>query len=260
MSIDILRVHAFKDNYLWVGADQNSKQAFVVDPGDASPVIACLKDADLELAVILVTHHHPDHTGGIAELVARYNCAVYGPDSPQIPQVTKALRENDRFEILGCHFVVYEVPGHTLDHIAYYSPHLSTAPALFCGDTLFVGGCGRLFEGSAEQMLASLDKLAALPADTLIYCAHEYTLSNLRFAAAVEPDNATLVAKLHEVGRKREQNLATVPSTLETELATNPFLRSRVASVREAARQRLGYSPRNDAETFATIRQWKDVF
>lgn len=260
MSIDILRVHAFKDNYLWVGADQTSKQAFVVDPGDAQPVISCLEQAGLELAAILVTHHHPDHTGGVTALSARYGCEVYGPDSQQIPQVTKALREGDRIEVLGCRFVIYEVPGHTLDHIAYFSAELGAGPALFCGDTLFAGGCGRLFEGTAEQMLASLDKLAALPADTLVYCAHEYTLSNLRFAVAVEPDNEILAARNREVIRKREQNLPTVPSALETELASNPFLRTRVPAVRRVARQRLGHTPQNDAETFFAIRQWKDVF
>jgi len=260
MTIEILRVDAFRDNYLWVGATQDSREAFVVDPGDAAPVIACLEQHGLNLAAILVTHHHPDHTGGIDTLTARYDCAVFGPDSSHIPQVTHKLSEGDHIEVLGRGFHILEVPGHTLDHIAYFSETAGEPPILFCGDTLFAGGCGRLFEGTPGQMLLSLDKLAQLPADTQVYCAHEYTLSNLRFAIAVEPDNSALAARLSEVIEKRQSNLPTVPSSLAAERASNPFLRTRTPAVRSAAESRLTHPPRDEAETFAAIRLWKDNF
>lgn len=192
--IEVHRVHAFQDNYLWVVINRGVGAAFVVDPGDAEPVIACLEEQQVSLTAILATHHHPDHIGGVNILVDRYRCPVYGPDSDNIPQVTCKLGEGDSIEIAGLKLEVMEVPGHTLDHIAYYCAHMNDTPALFCGDTLFAGGCGRLFEGTPEQMLGSLAKLSSLPPKTKVYCAHEYTQANLRFAAAVEPEN-------REIGR-----------------------------------------------------------
>ncbi|MCK9506048.1 MAG: hydroxyacylglutathione hydrolase [Porticoccaceae bacterium] len=260
MTLDIKPIKAFSDNYLWLGSDSRSNKAFVVDPGDAAPVQAFLDKHALSLSAILITHHHPDHTGGVDALKSRYQCPVYGPDSPNIPQVDNKLREGDRFSLWGHSVDVIEVPGHTLDHIAYFIELAPHCPALFCGDTLFAGGCGRLFEGTPQQMLNSLNKIAQLPENTLIYCAHEYTLANLNFAIAVEPHNIQLANRIKDAKSLREQNLPTVPSRLAEELATNPFMRSGCASVREVAATRLARTPQDDAEIFAAIRQWKDNF
>ncbi len=259
MTVEIFRIPAFSDNYLWVAVGAN-QQALVVDPGDATPIEAFLAARGLTLAAILVTHHHPDHTGGVDQLAAAHGCPIYGPQSARIPQVTHILAEGDALEVLGCTFSILEVPGHTLDHIAYFSVDADEHPVLFCGDTLFAGGCGRLFEGTPAQMLSSLGKLATLPQDTRIYCAHEYTLANLRFADAVEQDNSELQQRLAEVSRMRDRGEPTVPSTLAQELATNPFMRATAPSVRAAATSRLGHPPADAAETFAAIRSWKDNF
>ena len=260
MTVEVHRVHAFSDNYLWVVTESDTDASFVVDPGDAEPVLRCLDSAGVPLTAILLTHHHPDHTGGVDRLVDRYQCPVYGPRSTHIPQVTRPLAEGDSFGLAGLVFDVIEVPGHTLDHIAYFCPDLNGAPALFCGDTLFAGGCGRLFEGNPAQMLGSLAKLAALPPATEVYCAHEYTLANLKFAVVVEPGNSALAERLAQVEAQRARDVATVPSTLAVELATNPFLRSGEAAVISAAAGRLGRAPRDADETFAAIRGWKDNF
>ncbi|GAA4411741.1 hydroxyacylglutathione hydrolase [Quisquiliibacterium transsilvanicum] len=256
-------IPAFSDNYIWLIRAPGTRSVAVVDPGDAGPVEALLDREGLELSAIVLTHHHPDHTGGVERLRAR-GPVVLGPRDEDIEGVDRRLAGGDTAQLdsMGLSLRVIDVPGHTRGHIAYFLERLGDdpRPLLFCGDTLFAGGCGRLFEGTPAQMLASLDRLAALPAQTLVFCAHEYTLSNLRFAAAVEPATGAVTERLTEVERMRAQGLATVPSSLATELATNPFMRSRLPSVRAAAAARLGHEPASEAECFGAIRDWKNVF
>jgi hydroxyacylglutathione hydrolase len=213
----------------------------------------------LQLDTILVTHHHADHTGGLVELVARTGARVLGPALEQMPVPTQGLQQGDCFDWNGLPVQVYEVPGHTLGHIAFWAQPAEQDPLLFCGDTLFSGGCGRLFEGTPAQMLDSLDRLAALPGATRVCCAHEYTLSNLKFALAVEPDNLALQAYWAQCTELRRQLLPTLPVALLTERAINPFLRSRLASVATPVRQRDRLAV-DDATTFAALRQWKNDF
>ncbi len=261
MTVEIHTIPAFSDNYLWLLGDPENGTALVVDPGDAGPIQTALDRLGLRLGAMLTTHHHADHVGGVSTLVEAHGCPVHGPRSPHIPQVTHPVREGDELTLLGLAFTVIEVPGHTLDHIAYFCARGADGhPWLFCGDTLFAAGCGRLFEGSPAQMSESLSKLANLPADTRVYCAHEYTLSNLRFALAVEPDNRALQARQARVARMRDADIPSVPSTLEEELATNPFLRCHQPAVRQAAADRAGMPSPGPVETLAAIRQWKDNF
>jgi len=248
-------IPAFNDNYLWLlvcGPD-----AAVVDPGDAGPVLQRLQSRNLRLRAILVTHHHGDHVGGVAALAHATGARVYGPRSESIPAREVALAGGERIDVLGAAFDVLAVPGHTLGHIAYHAPALRV---LFSGDTLFAAGCGRLFEGTAAQMTASLAQLAALPADTRVYCAHEYTLSNLRFAMAVEPDNEALRRRQRACAAVRERGDPTVPSTIADELATNPFLRCDAPAVRRAAEARAGVALPTAEAVFAALREWKNVF
>ena len=259
MNFEIHRIPAFDDNYLWLIGD-SSGNAVAVDPGDAAPIVEALDANNLKLAAIFTTHHHGDHIGGVDALVARFQCPVYGPRSRNIPQVTHPLKEGDRIEVLGASFAILEVPGHTLDHIVYYSNDIADNPVLFSGDTLFAAGCGRLFEGSPQQMYASLSKIANFPGNTAVYCAHEYTLANLSFAAAVEPENPDIADRLATVKEMRSQDIATVPTTLSLEKLTNPFLRSAEQGVLTAAGDRLGHVPASPVEAFASIRQWKDNF
>jgi hydroxyacylglutathione hydrolase len=244
---------AFEDNYIWTIRARG--QVAVVDPGEAAPVLRFLEKTGDRLCAILVTHRHGDHIGGIAELVARYPVPVFGPAHEAAEVVTHPLRDGNRVTLpeLGADFTVIEVPGHTLGHVVYYRPGV-----LFCGDTLFGAGCGRVFEGTLEQMHGSLARLATLPADTQIYCAHEYTQSCLRFAQLVEPDNAAIAARSAAVARLRAADHPSVPATLADELATNPFLRWHAPTVIAAAATRLGHPPAGDAETFAAIRIWRD--
>lgn len=252
---DVIRIPAFKDNYIWLL--RKGAAATVVDPGDARPVLDLLEREGLSLRGILVTHHHADHQGGVAHLLARYPAAeVFAPASESIANVSTPLRDGDRVQIACCDvdFEVIAVPGHTLDHIAYYG-----AGCLFCGDTLFAGGCGRLFEGSPAQMAASLARLAALPDATAVYCAHEYTQANLRFALAVEPGNQCLQMRVREVDAARASASSTVPSTIAIEKASNPFLRCGEPEVAAAARRRVPAAA-DAVAVFAALREWKNVF
>lgn len=261
----MLRVHAlpaFVDNYIWLIEDGQG-HAMVVDPGTADPVITALHEHQLTLAAILVTHHHQDHTGGIAELRACFpDVEVLGPtDSPASGHITHPLHDGAVIDVLGARADVLAVPGHTLDHIAYFIGSDATMqPLLFSGDLLFGCGCGRVFEGTLPMMHASLQRVAALPPETRVFCAHEYTLGNIEFALAVEPQNAELLQRAANDRARRARGEATVPSTLALELATNPFLRSHCDAVRSAARTHSGQDPADDAAVFAVIRSWKDVF
>jgi len=235
----------------------HGSDAAVVDPGDAAPVLQRLQQRGLSLKAILVTHHHGDHVGGVEELAQATGARVYGPRAEPIPACDVPLSGGNRIDALGIGLHVLDVPGHTRGHIAYHAP---AQHWLFCGDTLFAGGCGRLFEGTAEQMTESLARLASLPAGTRIYCAHEYTVSNLRFALAVEPDNEALRARQQTCIDQRKREEPTVPSTIGEELATNPFLRCDVPAVRRVAEERAAAPLATTAQVFAVLRQWKNVF
>lgn len=261
MPATINAIPAFTDNYIWLLTGGDTRAA-VVDPGDAGPVLEALRERRLELDTILVTHHHHDHTGGIAALVEATGARVIGPRSDRIPHTTATVGEGDVITVLDIPFQVFEVPGHTLDHIAFYANSQATGnhPVLFCGDTLFAGGCGRLFEGTPGQMLDSLEKIATLPADSAIYCAHEYTQNNLRFALAAEPGNQALAERAARVNRQRDHGEITLPSTLGVEKDTNPFLRCHLPALREALAD-AGHGPCTDTvTTFAALRRWKDNF
>ena len=253
--LSVLPLPAFTDNYIWLIHDQ--RVALVVDPGDAGPVTQAVEELGLELLGILNTHHHADHVGGNLALYQRYGCAIYGPANESIPALTHPLGEDDRisFPELQLSFQVINTPGHTLGHIAYYG-----AGYLFCGDTLFGCGCGRLFEGSPAQMYQSLSRLALLPDHTLVCCAHEYTLSNIRFAKSVDGANPALLLRERVDRRNRDQGLPTLPSTLGLEKATNPFLRCHEATLAKAAQALSGRTAMNDVEVFAALRAAKDRF
>ena len=255
--MDLIALPAFEDNYLWLLHD--GQQALVVDPGDAAPVQAALRRLGLRLACILVTHHHGDHTGGVTALREASGATVYGPARERIPEPFTPLAGGDRLRVLGLDFEVLDVPGHTAGHIAFFARDVDGAPLLFCGDTLFSGGCGRIFEGTPAQMLASLDALAALPADTRVCCAHEYTLGNLRFACAVEPGNRVLADYQRHCQQLREAGQPTLPSSIGTERAINPFLRSREPAVTQAVQARTP-SATGDVAVFAALREWKNEF
>lgn len=256
--IKIDALPAFSDNYIWLLQDPESRRCAVVDPGDAAPVEAWLKaHPDWQLSDILITHHHFDHIGGIERLKALSGARVLGPAKEKIPGRNLALGEGEQVEVLGHNFTIMEVPGHTLGHIAYYQAQQHW---LFCGDTLFAAGCGRLFEGTPQQMHDSLGRLAALPGQTQVFCTHEYTLSNLRFAAAVEPHNAQIMQRLEQVGAWRAAGQISLPSTLALERATNPFLRSAEAAVQDKIDEREGPLQRSSSQVFAALRAWKDNF
>ena len=252
----LIALPAFTDNYIWMLHDD--RQAIVVDPGDAAPVAAALDAQGLALAAILVTHHHPDHVGGVAALRPRLQGPVYGPARETIPQPFTPLSDGDSVDVLGLRFQVIDVPGHTAGHIAYFLPAGDgPTPVLFCGDTLFSGGCGRLFEGTPAQMHQSLGRLAALPGDTRVCCAHEYTESNLKFANAVEPANAALARYTVACRALRADGLPTLPSTIAQERAINPFMRCDAPDVVTAAQSR-GAADGSGPAVLGALREWKN--
>lgn len=257
--MNLIPLPAFTDNYIWLLHD--AREALVVDPGDAAPVFEALRSRGLRLAAILVTHHHPDHTGGVAALREATGATVYGPASENIPAPFVPLAEGAEVAALGLSFRVIDVPGHTAGHIAYSCGGVDGRPLLFCGDTLFSGGCGRLFEGTPAQMHQSLRKLAALPGETRVCCTHEYTLSNLRFARAVEPANPELAAYTAQCEEKRSRGEPTLPSSIALEKQVNPFLRTREQPVIDAAAAHdAATATQDEVSVFATLRQWKNDF
>jgi hydroxyacylglutathione hydrolase len=248
---------AFADNYIWMLHD--GTQAVVVDPGDAAPVLQALEAQGLQLVGILVTHHHPDHVGGIEALRPHLQGPVWGPARERIPAPCTPLHDGDRLSVLGLHFEVLDVPGHTAGHIAYVQRDAGDEPLLFCGDTLFSAGCGRLFEGTPAQMLQSLSRLAALPPGTRVCCTHEYTLSNLKFAAAVEPGNRERAQYHAQCEVLRAQGRPTLPSSIGLERQVNPFLRCEAPEVVAAARAQ-GAANDDAVTVLAALREWKNRF
>ncbi|MBU6506608.1 MAG: hydroxyacylglutathione hydrolase [Alphaproteobacteria bacterium] len=254
MTLEIQQIPALRDNYIYLLREPKSGAVGAVDPSVAAPVLAALKSRGWALTHIINTHHHPDHTGGNLELKAATKAIVVGPlaDRARIPGIDVAVGDGDTFKFGNEAATVYDVPGHTRGHIAYW---FKDAQALFSGDTLFLMGCGRLFEGTPQQMWASLGKLKKLPPETRVYCGHEYTQANARFALTIEPKNAELVARAARVDAMRAAGQSTVPGTMHDELATNPFLRADLP----ALQQSMG-APGDPVATFAAIRRAKDNF
>ena len=255
--IKIEPIKAFSDNYIWLVT--TNEGLLVVDPGDAAPVESYLKDNNMSLSNILITHHHFDHTGGVKRLSeTNNNVDVYGPTNSIFDGINKELKDGDKINILGIDFSIIEVPGHTLDHIAFFAENDGN-PFLFCGDTLFAGGCGRIFEGTYEQMFESLSKLSELPLNTKVYCGHEYTLSNLSFALKVDKSNNILQVRYTDCVEARNNDIPTIPSTLELEMQTNPFLRHDQKDIQECIMQKNDYlEDPNNMEIFKALREWKD--
>lgn len=261
--MNLLPLPSLKDNYIWLVHD--GTRALVVDPGDAQPVLAALDAHQLQLDAILVTHHHADHTAGIEALVknatAGHSIPVYGPAHEKIVQVSHPLEDGDVINCLGIPWQVMQVPGHTLGHIVFYTPDFAGKPLLFSGDTLFCAGCGRLFEGTPRQMQHSLERLAALPDDTLVCCTHEYTLSNLKFAMAVEPNNQDVIYHHAHCLQLRQAQKPTLPSCIALERKINPFLRSHIPAVALAAQRLDPTISLNDTNAvWAALRRWKNEF
>jgi hydroxyacylglutathione hydrolase len=254
--IKIESIEAFTDNYIWLIT--TIEGSIVIDPGESSKIINFLKEKQLNLKAILVTHHHFDHTGGINEILFHFPVDVFGPFNNGIENINKKLKDGDKVSIIGIEFEIIEIPGHTLDHIAFYSEN-NGSPILFCGDTLFAGGCGRVFEGTSDQMYESLNKLKILPDNTSVYCGHEYTLSNLKFAKEAEPFNQNTLSRYNEVLELREKGFPSIPSSLSTELKTNPFLRSDVEEVQENISIKFK-TTKEPKEIFKALRSWKDNF
>lgn len=247
-------VRAFADNYIWMILDQDQHHCAIVDPGDHRPVIQWLTQHGVAPVAILITHHHGDHVGGIGGLVSKYpGLEVYGPAHENIKGLTRKLSEGDEVNVAGARLRVMDVPGHTAGHIAYYGEG-----ALFCGDTLFAAGCGRVFDGTFEQLCDSLKKIRTLPDDTMVYCAHEYTVDNLGFAKWVEPTNPDIILRDDDDMRRQEQGIPTVPSRLGLEKRTNPFLRYDDPEVLDRVEQKAGHAIMNDCAVFTFLRQWKD--
>lgn len=254
-AIEVIPVRAFNDNYVWTLV--NGGNAAVVDPGDAAPVLAYLREHKLTLTAILNTHHHADHVGGNAELLNHFKVPVYGPDDERIATLTRRMHEGERFVLdgIGIELRVLEIPAHTRSHISFHNDDM-----LFCGDTLFACGCGRIFEGTPAQMHAALTKLMALPENTRVYCGHEYTLSNIRFARAAEPGNAAVADWEREAAAQRDRGEVTLPSTIGREKAANPFVRCDQPGVIASASQRAGRPLADAVSVLAEIRDWKNNF
>jgi hydroxyacylglutathione hydrolase len=255
--MNLIPLPAFNDNYIWML--HNGQRALVVDPGDSQVVFEAIERLGVQLEAILVTHHHADHTGGVARLRDATGAQVFGPLHETMPEPLTRLTGGDAIHLLGLRLQVIDVPGHTSGHIAYYAEPVGEAPVLFCGDTLFSAGCGRLFEGTPAQMLTSLGKLADLPDNTRVCCAHEYTASGLVFARVVEPDNQALISYQVKVKALREQQLPTLPSSIGLEKAVNPFLRTHLESVISTVQQ-FDASAQNPVSVFAALRTWKNQF
>ncbi|MBT3067231.1 hydroxyacylglutathione hydrolase [Rhodoferax sp. U11-2br] len=255
--MNLIPLPAFNDNYIWMLHD--GQRALVVDPGDAQVVFEAIQDLDVQLEAILVTHHHHDHTGGVAELREATGARVFGPMLEQMPEPLTRLSGGDVVELLGWRLRLIDVPGHTAGHIAFYTEPEGQDPLLFCGDTLFSAGSGRLFEGTPAQMLNSLGKLAALPDNTRVCCAHEYTASGLVFAHAVEPSNQDVLNHQATVQTLREQHLPSLPSSIGLEKAINPFLRTHLPSVIRAVQQ-FDATALDPVRVFAALRTWKNQF
>lgn len=245
-------IPAFEDNYIWA-LHSTPGRVCLVDPGDAEPLFAWLSGTGLEPEAILITHHHGDHTGGVAELIERWPVPVYGPARRDFGALSRPARDDEPILVGPLSLRVIATPGHTRDHLCYVGHG-----ALFCGDTLFTAGCGRLFEGTPAQMHASLEKLRALPDDTLVYCAHEYTVANLRFAQVAEPLNGETARRYREAAALRSEGRPTVPAPLGLEKATNPFLRTHLPELRQAAGAFAGHPLLTGADVFAAVRGWKD--
>jgi len=257
MTFTLKAIPSLADNYIWLLVNDTTATAIIIDPGSSQPCEYFLDQENIRPVVILVTHRHWDHVNGIERLVQRYNIPVYGPATEYIPCQTNAVKAADRFRIEGfdIDFHVMDLSGHTAGHIGYLTEH-----GLFCGDTLFSAGCGRLFDGTAAQLHAAIQRIAQLPPDTTIYCAHEYTLDNLRFALAVEPDNPAIQQRFHEVKKLRENNLPSLPFTLEQEMRYNPFLRTGKENIMQAVAQHSGQDINNSEDCFRYLRMWKDGF
>jgi hydroxyacylglutathione hydrolase len=254
----IQSIKAFSDNYIWLVSTNEGN--LVIDPGDSQPVIDFLSQKNITLTDILLTHHHYDHVGGVAGLKKNMLGYVYGPNNPQIEGVNNHLIEGNIFKSCGLNFEVIEIPGHTLDHIAYFI-NGPKQPVLFCGDTLFSGGCGRVFEGTYDQMYESLMKLRQLPENTLVYCGHEYTLNNLKFAEAVEPNNQAILSYIATCEEKLKKFQTTLPSNIKLELQINPFMRCDNMDLRQAIAKKFdGYENITDSRIFEYLRVWKDSF
>lgn len=255
--ITIKPVRAFFDNYIWLIINETQRTVAIVDPGDAVPVLAALTELNLTPVAILVTHHHPDHINGIRSLLSHRSMPVYGPARESIPCMSHPLQEGDQISLPDVNedFRILDVPGHTAGHIAFLA-----GQRLFIGDTLFMAGCGRLKGGTAEQLYHSLNRVAKLPNDTLVYCTHEYTQANLRFAQAVEPDNSAISLRIEQTEALLKKNLPTIPGTLACEKTTNPFLRTHIPDVISAAENFIGHKLDQGVDVFTALRKWKDQF
>ncbi|RCX07762.1 hydroxyacylglutathione hydrolase [Marinomonas foliarum] len=254
----IFPLPAFQDNYIWIIQDKDSSRIWAVDPGDAGVVLTYCSKHNMSLAGILITHHHKDHTGGVAELRKHSNCPVHGP-SHLTELVTHPVTEGDIIAVFSANFQVISTPGHTLDHLCYFSDNQT--PLLFSGDTLFRGGCGRIMEGTPEQMLKAMKKISSLPDNTIIYATHEYTLANYRFALSLEPENPDLIQSNTSSQKQRSNNEVTLPTTLSLEKKTNPFLRTHITALKNQAAQQLNENPAADlVAAFSQVRRAKDSF